>query len=63
MVVCDEILNEVAEMSEVMAIGDDYIPRNVRDECEEIIPHIEDVKPTDAADAYIFLKAHYTQSH
>ena len=57
--VSDEILEEVSEISGVMAIGDDYLPQNVRNECEGIIPHIQDVKPVDAADAYLFLKAHY----
>jgi hypothetical protein len=53
--VSDEILEEVSEISGVMAIGDDYLPQNVRNECEGIIPHIQDVKPVDAADAYLFL--------
>ena len=59
MAVSNELLNEVSETSGVMAYEEDYLPRNVREECERVIPHIDDVKPVDAADAFLFLKMHY----
>jgi hypothetical protein len=42
-----------------MSVGDDYLTHAVREECERIIPAINDVKPNDAATGYLFLKAHY----
>ena len=44
-----------------MNVGDDYLTHAVRDECERIIPAINDVKPNDAATAYLFLKTHYNE--
>ena len=59
MAVSNELLDEVSETSGVMAYGEDCLPRNIREECERVIPHIDDVKPADAADAFLFLKMHY----
>ena len=42
-----------------MAVGDDFLSAEVRAECERVIPAIEDVKPENAADTYLFLKANY----
>ncbi len=42
-----------------MSVGDDYLSAEVRAECERVIPAIEDVKPENAADTYLFLKANY----
>lgn len=57
--VTEEALDEVAQLSSVMTVGEDFLSPNVRAECERIIPDIDGVKPMDAADAYLFLKAHY----
>ena len=38
-------------------MGSDFLPCDVRRECERIIPNIENVKAADAADTYPFLKA------
>ena len=46
----DETLNEVAEISGLMAFGEDYLPQHVRAECERVVPHMDGVKPADAAD-------------
>ena len=43
----------------LMAYGDDYLEPNVRANCERIIPEVETVLPNDAADSFLFLKAHY----
>ena len=53
-------LDEVATLSEVMSVGDDYLSPAVR-ECKRVIPAINDVKPSDAARTYIFLKMHYEE--
>ena len=42
-------------------VGEDFIHPEVCRECERIIPEIDQVKPCDAADTYIFLKHHYVQ--
>jgi hypothetical protein len=57
--ITDEALNEIAEISGVMQVGNDFLPCNVRRECERVIPNIVNVKAVDAADTYLFLKANY----
>ena len=42
-----------------MAYGDDYLEPDVGENCERIIPEMETVRPNDAADSFLFLKAHY----
>ena len=54
-------LNEIATLSEVMSVGDNYLSPAVRQECERIIPAINDVKPSDAATTYMFFKLHYEE--
>ena len=61
--VSEESLNEVAELSGVLEEGNDYLMADVREGCERIIPEVENVKPKDAADTYLFLKAHYNNCH
>ena len=56
--VSEESLNEVAELSGVLQEGSDFLPQDVRAECERIIPEVDKVQPRDAADTYLFLKAH-----
>lgn len=50
-------------MSGVMTFGEDFLPAAVRTECERIIPDVDGIKPIDAADTFLFLKAHYNQEH
>ena len=59
--VTQEALDEVAKLSGVMSVGDDYLPKSVREEYERIVPNIDGVKPTEAADAYLFLKTKYKE--
>ena len=54
-----EALNEAAQLSEVMTVGDDFIPPTTRAEFEQIIPGVDAIEPTNAAETYLFLKAHY----
>lgn len=48
--VSEESLNEVAELSGVLQEGSDFLPQDVRAECERIIPEVHKVQPRDAAD-------------
>ena len=45
-----------------MDVGEDFLDADVCRECERIVPEIDQVKPADAADTYLFLKHHYGQS-
>lgn len=60
--VTQEALDEVATISGVMSVGDDYLPKSVREECERVVPNIDGIKPAEAADAYLFLKANYKET-
>lgn len=59
--VTNQALDEVAEVSGVMTVGDDFLSFDVRRECERVIPKVENVEATDAADTYLFLKANYRE--
>ena len=50
--VTNQALDEVAEVSRVMTVGD---------ECERVIPSVENVEAIDAADTYLFVKANYRE--
>ncbi|CAB4039374.1 Hypothetical predicted protein [Paramuricea clavata] len=51
-----QAIDEVAQLSGVMDVGDDYLSQLVRQECERVIPELDNVKPQDAATTFIFLK-------
>lgn len=55
-----EALDEAAELSGVLE-EDDYLDPKVRKKCERIIPELSDVKSRNAAETYLFLKAHYKE--
>ena len=59
--VTNQELDEVAEVSGVMTVGDDFLPIDVRRECERVIPSVDNVEAIDAADTYLFLKANYQE--
>ncbi|XP_068674224.1 uncharacterized protein [Montipora foliosa] len=59
--VTNQALDEVAEVSGVMTVGDDFLSGDVRRECERVIPKVENVEAIDAADTYLFLKANYRE--
>ena len=54
----EEHLQEVAELSEVLEDTDDYINQELRRQCTELIPDTNDIKPQEAANAYLYLKVH-----
>ena len=43
-----------SDTSRVMGYEEDYLPRNVQEECERVIPHIDDVKPADMLQMLFF---------
>jgi uncharacterized secreted protein with C-terminal beta-propeller domain len=57
--VARESLDEVAEVSGVLNHDDDYLPAEVRQQCEAIVLQIGEVKSKNAAETFLFLKAHY----
>lgn len=57
--VTKDALDEVAQMSGVMTVCEDFLSDKRKAECERIIPDIDVIKLAEAADAYLFLKAHF----
>jgi hypothetical protein len=55
--VTEEQLQEVAELSNVLEGTDDFLSNSFRQECKRHIENIDDVKPSEAAMAYLYLKA------
>ena len=55
-----QALDEAAALSGAFKVGHDFLPADVRYECERIIPRVDDIKPQDAATAFLFLKQHYS---
>ena len=60
--ITEEQLLEVAELSDVLQHNDDYLRPAVRKECEKYLPKIEEIKPNDAKDAYLYLKANVDEN-
>lgn len=59
LLVSQEALIEVAEISGVLTAGDYFLAPNIRAECERISPDVDSVKACDAADTFLFLKRQY----
>ena len=57
--ISEAAINEVSDLSGVLAEGCDFITLDVRAECERIIPEVNKIRPQDAAESYMFLKAHF----
>ena len=58
-VVAKESLDKVAEVLGVLNHDEDFLPVDVKERCEAIVPEIAEVKCKDAAGTFLFLKAHY----
>lgn len=58
--VTEEQLQEVAVHAGVLDIEDDFIAPDFRAKCERLMPHIEEVDPGDCADAFRYLKQHFS---
>lgn len=54
--VTEDQLKDVAELSGVLELDDDFIESEYREKCERIIPFPGDVEPDQCADAYVYLK-------
>lgn len=61
--VSEECLDKAAELSGVLKEGNDFLPPEVREECECEKPEVDNVKLRDTAETYLFLKAHYDIQH
>jgi hypothetical protein len=53
------VLNEVCEVSGVMTEGETFLAAVIQRECERVVPEVNDIRPQDAAETYIFLKTHF----
>ena len=59
--VCEEHFKEVADLSGVLAEEtDDFLECEFRASCEQHTPNTNEIKPDQAANAYLFLKSHLT---
>jgi hypothetical protein len=58
----DEQLQEVAEVSGVLDGTNDYLDEAFRNECERHIPNTDDIEPSQAANAYLYLKANFDET-
>lgn len=56
----EEQLQEAATESEVLHVSDDFLPSEVRAECQRIIPDCETIRPDECRDAYMYLKRNFT---
>lgn len=54
-------MDEVVKLFGVMLVGDDYLLKSVREECERIVFNIDGVKLIEVVDVYFFLKIIYKE--
>lgn len=59
LLVTEQQLMEVANLSNVLDGTDDYLEPNFRKECERHILNTDDITPAEAANAYLYLKANF----
>ena len=57
--VTEEQLREVTELSNVLDNTDDYLDPEFRQECERHIPNTDVIEPSQAANAFLYLKANF----
>ncbi|XP_046862205.1 uncharacterized protein LOC124455590 [Xenia sp. Carnegie-2017] len=56
--ITEEQLLEVSELSNVLEDNDDYLRPAVGEECKKNLPQIHEINPSDAKEAYLYLKSH-----
>ena len=56
----EEHLREVAELSDILDGTDDFLSSELRSQCEALIPDTENIKSSEAANAYLYLKDNIT---
>ena len=44
-----------------MTEGNTFLTNVVQQECERVVPDVDNIRPQDAADTYIFLKTHFVE--
>ena len=54
-----EQLEEVAQVSGVMDVEDDFLSPNFHAECDRIIPYPKDVEPNECKEAFIYPKENF----
>ena len=57
-----EQLEEVAEVSDILANHDDFLTPAVRQECQQHLPDTSQIESRDAEAAYLYLKSHVNRS-
>ena len=60
--VTDQQLAEVAQLSGVEDMEDDFLEEDFRKECERHIADTDDIEASEAANAYLFLKANFDEN-
>ena len=58
--VTKEQLEEAATELGVLQVSDDFLPPEVRAECQRIIPDCENIRPDECKDAYVYLKNNFS---
>ena len=56
--VTEQQLEEVAELSDVLADNDDYMPADLRVQCEQVIADPLELDVADCVHAFRYLKEH-----
>jgi hypothetical protein len=57
--VSDEELEEVAQLSNVLENTNEYLPAEIREQCDRILPDVHEVLPNEASNAFLFLKQNF----
>jgi hypothetical protein len=60
--VTEEQLQEVAEYSNVLESGSDFLQQDFREACENLIHFPERVEPRECFDAYLYLKNNFRKT-
>lgn len=55
----EDNLREVAELSGLLDVSEDFLTPEFRAECERIIPDRENIKPNECKDVFLYLKDNF----
>jgi hypothetical protein len=55
----EDNLREVAELSGVLDVCEDFLTPEFRAECERIIPDRENIEPNECKDVFLYLKDNF----
>ena len=59
--VSEDDLEQVAKLSNIFDNTDDYLQPEFRQKCQDIIPDVTEVQPSEAANAFLYIKANFPQ--